>query len=1336
MSSTESGDTASGVTLAFNTIGWQSQNILFNAIDALLGDTLIGTPSPAEVIAAIEDTDVTATGNVLVKADNQARLNATISNAATSAASAFFNASGMSASAVLASNKVNTKTQAYIEDKDNSGTTSVSAGGNITIDADDQAGIYSNAKLVSSSTTTNDGGAAVIQETVNDFLDVDHTTTSTAVNLKYGDRVRLADDYAIGGKPGSVYEYLGQTGYDPVDGNTSPTDLRAVDYANTGYWREIPETNLVPQGLNVTGSDSIAIGGMVVYNDVRSDVISKISKATIASSGDVSVTANNDSTIVATADSTSSSSGGSAYGTGTSLAVNGVIATNSVLGSALASIEDSTVGTSVTRVGGNVDVHATNNASISATNTSATTSGDAAVGITIAFNTVGWNSQNILFSAVSTLLGAPLSSSSNPASTTAKITNSSVHANGDVVLFADNTAAISATLSNEATSAASALVNAGGMSTSGILSGNWVNSSAQAFIGTSSTVDANGSNSSYLDPASPPSTLSAGQRVRLATGEIYQYQGLNLTGSVDLTDATQEYATNPSWKQVASLSVTATDNATIDASTRLVSSSTTSNDGGAGILDGLISTFLDDYKYTSNSGTPTLKFGDRVRVADDFVTSVGSPVSDADPSGKVFQYMGAGGTSVDLGPAQDYTNYGLWKELEPTNIIPDGLNVTGSDSIGIGGLVVRNDVRSDVDAYVDASTITVADGDARIEAFETASIKAMAESTASSSGGSAYGTGTSLAVNGTIATNSVLSSADAKITGSPVTVRDANSGNTNVGNLSVEAHNESKIDAQVLGATSSGDAAVGVTLAFNTVGWTPSNIFANTLDALLGDSILGSAQPATTSAYIQNSTVITDGDLTLDAQNVAELSSKISNNATSAASALIGAGGMSASGVLASNMVNTKSQAYLNHAASRGTATVGGNVSITSDDKAKIIGDVNLVSASSTSNTGGLDLLSSAAATYLDGQYDYTTSSGTRDIGTPNYDHKSTDKSTGSTDGKNLNIKTGERVKVAYDYLGSVSSDHASSAGSTAVTAGDVVRIASGYTVQDHESNDTVDLDPGDVVLILNSFTGTGTKGSVYKYSDTGPAQTNVDLSALNYTTANWKKIAGSSGSDYQYIGSGATIDLSRQDYTDSSKWQAISGDDGTVYEFIPGDTTIHPSIENYKDEARWKKIGASNSTQVRIAPTYTHGSDGDIYRYIGGTQLPAANLGSIDYASDANWKKVTSSNADYIPNLGNVTGSDSVGIGGLVVRNDVRSDVDAYIHNTDLDGGGNVAVGADSAAQIQAKLSSKVSSSGGSSWGTGTSLAVNGTIATNLVQSSAVAKITSSEIGDSTKSV
>jgi hypothetical protein len=72
----------------------------------------------------------------------------------------------------------------------------VTVGGDIAITAVDNAGIYSNVKIVSSSITTNDGGAAVLQETINDFIDVDFQSSEGEREIDFGQIVRVTDDYA------------------------------------------------------------------------------------------------------------------------------------------------------------------------------------------------------------------------------------------------------------------------------------------------------------------------------------------------------------------------------------------------------------------------------------------------------------------------------------------------------------------------------------------------------------------------------------------------------------------------------------------------------------------------------------------------------------------------------------------------------------------------------------------------------------------------------------------------------------------------------------------------------------------------------------------------------------------------------------------------------------------------------------------------------------------------------------------------------------------------------------------------------------------------------------
>ena len=71
-----------GCYLAFNTVGWEGQNILFNTIDAIIG-TDIGTEAPAKTHAYLENTDVHSAGGVRLNALSDADINAEIGNSTT-----------------------------------------------------------------------------------------------------------------------------------------------------------------------------------------------------------------------------------------------------------------------------------------------------------------------------------------------------------------------------------------------------------------------------------------------------------------------------------------------------------------------------------------------------------------------------------------------------------------------------------------------------------------------------------------------------------------------------------------------------------------------------------------------------------------------------------------------------------------------------------------------------------------------------------------------------------------------------------------------------------------------------------------------------------------------------------------------------------------------------------------------------------------------------------------------------------------------------------------------------------------------------------------------------
>src|SRR5690606_9675318 len=263
----------------------------------------------------------------------------------------------------------------------------ITAGGGVSVNAEDNTGIYANTKVVSSSITTKDGGASAIQETLNDLVPVDYDTgnalLSPTVNLKFGDRIRLHDTFSDdtgggAGNDGSVYQFLGD-----ADAGLG-LNLKELDYTNLDLFKEELETNLVPEGFNVSESNSQAIGGLIVVNDVRAGVEAYIdgSDAT-ADNGDIEIRALENATLRATTDGSVISSGGSALGEGNSVAVNGVVATNLVQSLARAWSQNNTL-TARDDGGdedlGNILVKADNTSTMDATTKGATQSGDKAIG--------------------------------------------------------------------------------------------------------------------------------------------------------------------------------------------------------------------------------------------------------------------------------------------------------------------------------------------------------------------------------------------------------------------------------------------------------------------------------------------------------------------------------------------------------------------------------------------------------------------------------------------------------------------------------------------------------------------------------------------------------------------------------------------------------------------------------------------------------------------------------------------------------------------------------------------------------------------------------------------
>src|SRR5690606_17563941 len=144
-------------------------------------------------------------------------------------------------------------------------------------------------------------------------------------------------------------------------------------------------------------------------------------------------------------------------------------------------------------------------------------------------------------------------------------------------------------------------------------------------------------------------------------------------------------------------------------------------------------------------------------------------------------------------------------------------------------------------------------GDTVVTASDDGQLKATADNTATSSGGSAYGTGTSLAINGTIATNVLQGSATAWMVDSSLATIDS-------GSIRITADNSADLDAVTRAVTETGDTAVAILLAFNSIGWESQNLLYNAVDALIGTEI-GDQSVSAATAYIQDSNIVAAGDI-------------------------------------------------------------------------------------------------------------------------------------------------------------------------------------------------------------------------------------------------------------------------------------------------------------------------------------------------------------------------------------------------------------------------------------------------------------------------------------------
>ena len=1061
-----------GLVLAFNSLGYDPELFLFNAIDALLGSNYLSNPNPSNATAFIHDTTITADGGDLtVLARSQEQVNATNSNAADTTASALFDATGEAYGGSIASNKVDGSAYAYIDESDlSSGAYSFSIGGSLSVQADDTAGIFSNVKLVSSSTVTNDGGAGILQAEFNaltpatwsttpnsDTVHPGDTATSVIRALANGDTVKLGNgsdgaasydavssgtatngstlpeiagqaapnttikngDVVQNGSGGPLYRYLGpdatfnlsqlpdnahlatdpmpdftdQSKWAPIGGTPGnvyvymgpggSVNLATTDYTDLNFWKPFIVTQLVPQGLNVTNSDSAAAGFIFVLNDVRSDTKAYVTHAGITAGVRAAIVALDQATITATNDSTVINTGGSALGAGTENSYSGVVATNLVQSASTAFLQSSPLTVNGSDLGANgnnpavaaVTIYASNNATITATNSANTASGGNGDGIVLAFNTLGYQSANFLQNALTTLLGSPDFSQTAGGDVSAYVTNSALNATaGSISVEAVEQATISANTSNATTSLASGFINENSSAMGGLLASNMINASANAYIDSASstqTIKAGGGALSII--AKDDARITANNNLQVASTSISTPQGLllsylgNILNNYQFTSSSgTQTVGSGDLVYVGSDTVTPTWNITDGTQTVHSGDTILAVNGEVYRYDGPTSSsvnlattnfatapFFNPNIYTYNVKPTYVASFVAIQSDHTVVLSTNDTVLSGD--GKIYKYTGAGGSFdfsdtsflttaafqvvnvLNLG-TQDYSS-SSWKALNYSgvaNAIP-GFNLSKSNATADGAIFVLNDVHSTVAATASSGALSAA-GALTIDAENNAIINAINSSTITASGASPFTPdGSATGFNVTIASNYVLGSTIASATGSSLTT-------TAGGNINITALANASIDAEMDATTTANSSTIGVVLAFNTIGINEpvAGFLEGTVDALFGTD-LASENPYTVEAYTTDSSINAAGGVNVTANDTSDIIANISNVslAVPQLTSIASTPGIAVGATIALNHIATSIQAYVDQTGSADSVSAGvGDINIESSDSATVFSTV------------------------------------------------------------------------------------------------------------------------------------------------------------------------------------------------------------------------------------------------------------------------------------------------------------------------------------------------------------------------------------------------------------
>ncbi|WP_231867055.1 hypothetical protein [Anabaena sp. 4-3] len=252
--------------------------------------------------------------------------------------------------------------------------------------------------------------------------------------------------------------------------------------------------------------------------------------------------------------------------------------------------------------------------------------------------------------------------------------------------------------------------------------------------------------------------------------------------------------------------------------------------------------------------------------------------------------------------------------------------------MSIGVALADNLISNEVEAYINNAdnSFKTTTGNISLSATTDATIEAVSVA-ASLAAGFGVAAGIALSGAGAESKNTILGKTNAYISNS---VLDSASG------VSLTAANSANIDAKIAATSASaGGGAAGVGVAIGAA-------IANNFIGYEGDT----HNPAQVQAYLQNSSVMATGDLTLSAVANGNINAGVGAGAMAIAAG-VGGGSGSGSGVNTVNKVGTLVKAFID--GDRTTGISAANISLTANDTSTITADAASVAVAATFALGG-----------------------------------------------------------------------------------------------------------------------------------------------------------------------------------------------------------------------------------------------------------------------------------------------------------------------------------------------------------------------------------------------